>query len=306
MEAMADNLGKELILDSEAQDQLSDCLPFQPSSDQPQLRESLQQIPRYLFRVFSPKSKGLIDSTWAKSGAVVSGKRWSKKDLLSLPARQVAVILDGHTRGSKWCETNLVSWTSSFLVASRFIMDNESGPIHYASWNDRQLCVVDTSQLPQDTFLSAEALIRTYQELKSESREEVTEQALEGGSKDLNSPGASYLGEYLSQGALRIENHCKVISARAMIEVAASDLMLNTKSPSWQSEVIRLRRPFETEPNSWRLAPEGTIALAIELGDLFGPPWRLLMVASLLSLSPCTIRGYRVLDAYEEKLPAGM
>jgi hypothetical protein len=42
-------------------------LLFNPTGDKSWLRERFDDIPRYLFRVFTPKSDGTMDRFWVKS-----------------------------------------------------------------------------------------------------------------------------------------------------------------------------------------------------------------------------------------------
>jgi hypothetical protein len=73
------------------------------------LREQLSPIPRYLFRISTPRSDGLTNQTWVKS----------KAGRLNPDGPSTAERLNRHLRwrGQADDGDNLVSWTSSLLFA---------------------------------------------------------------------------------------------------------------------------------------------------------------------------------------------
>ena len=97
-----------------------ECLLFCPTGEKAWLREKFNDIPRYLFRVFTPKSCGTTDASWTKSMDARHGREDSTKDILARrDNRQVARMLNRHLRWLEGPDDNLVSWTSSLLFLLR-------------------------------------------------------------------------------------------------------------------------------------------------------------------------------------------
>ena len=99
-------------------------LPFDPTGNKAWLREKFDEIPRYLFRVSTPKSDGTTDICWVKSKDARHDFAYRRVDVpASARHRHVASMLNRHLR---WCgksteSDNFVSWTSSLLFALQYI-----------------------------------------------------------------------------------------------------------------------------------------------------------------------------------------
>ncbi len=89
-------------------------LLFCPSGDKAWLREKFNDVPRYLFRVFTPKSCGVTDTSWTRSMDASYAPEKSRVDIFARQDnKQVASILNTHLRWREGLEDNFVSWTSS-------------------------------------------------------------------------------------------------------------------------------------------------------------------------------------------------
>jgi hypothetical protein len=99
-----------------------ECLPFCPTEDMKRRVGKFDDIPRYLFRVFTPRSRGTTDTSWTKSVDATKGASTSKVDIFArADNEQVAEMIYRHLRWWKGPEDNLVSWTSSLLFALVYI-----------------------------------------------------------------------------------------------------------------------------------------------------------------------------------------
>ena len=280
----------------------SDHLLFNPQQDKASLREKFNTIPRYLFRVSTPKSDGTTDKIWVKS----KDARWVKDsrriDFLSIQdKKEAAAILNKHLRwkGQPEDRDNLVSWTSSLLFALQYIFyRHHKDP---SAFDEIYLCIIDTTAFPKGVFLRDMDLIETYK--GSDEGIWVLDRSGSIPRLDLSYlkelrvkkrsgfAGSYYFGEYLSQGALKIENKCEIISAQAMLDHGLLTIqpkfdLLPTGEPEWANEVIRLREAFYQNTALQEETTKETLKAAIDIGQLFGPRWRLPIAANLLALSP--------------------
>ncbi len=60
-----------------------DCLPFNPSGKTDWLRARFNNVPRYLFRVFTPVSRGAIDRIWTRSMDATDGIPNARLDIFA-------------------------------------------------------------------------------------------------------------------------------------------------------------------------------------------------------------------------------
>ena len=104
---------------------------------------------------------------------------------------------------------NLVSWTSSLPFALVYMFHLHANARDGSDFEDIQLCIVDTTCLPRGIFVRDLDLIRAYSSHDVDLAE--TEKL-----RTLRQGGRFYFGEYLSQGALKIEGGCDIVSASAL------------------------------------------------------------------------------------------
>lgn len=271
-----------------------ECLVFDPPETE--LRAKLDDVPRYLFRVFTPKSDGLTDKIWAKSKDATNGNAKSDIDMFSRNRSSMAAMLNRHLRwsGKDDESDNLVSWTSSLLVALQYIFYRHSHYKDGSKLNKIYLCILDTTSFPSGVFLRDMDLISAYHAFSSLQQGQKTLLDLERlrNQKHSTLAGSYYFGEYLSQGALKIENKCSIVSAQKMIDRNLPCLRpefeksLVSDRTLWANEVISLREAFSKKtPEPERITNEELFA-ALNIARLFGRQWRLPMAASLIGLLP--------------------
>jgi hypothetical protein len=113
--------------------------------------------------------------------------------------------------------------------------------------------------------------------------------------------GSFYFGEYLLQGALKIENKCQIVSARAIIESGLSCLQPEfdiSKRPTWANEVIRLRETFYRRVAEPQEATDEEVKAAINIAQLFGPHYRLPVAVNFIALLPRQSDDPAILQAF--------
>lgn len=122
-------------------------LLFCPSSENAWLREKFDDIPRYLFRVFTPNSRGTADESWTRSMDATDAAQNSRVDRFAREnKRRVASMLNRHLQWWKGHEDNLVSWTSSLLFAPVYIFHLHANSNDRSAFDDLYLCIIDTNK----------------------------------------------------------------------------------------------------------------------------------------------------------------
>lgn len=165
-------------------------------------------LPRYLFRVFDKNSGGGADDNEIKSQATVDQVDGIKTDLLSDDKNMATIKLYQHLEGTWWeyldpLPDNLVSWTSSLLVALQYAVyrchKNSTDP------SDVKICVVDTSKFPRGQFVRDLQLIHLHNNENSYLSAQIFFNFRLGRKKYQN-------GEYISQGLVSIAGRSCVTS----------------------------------------------------------------------------------------------
>ncbi|KAK0513941.1 hypothetical protein JMJ35_003663 [Cladonia borealis] len=259
-------------------------LLFCPSGDKAWLREKFNDIPRYLFRIFTPKSCGMTDTSWTKS---MDARYTPEKSRVDIFARQdneqVASMLNTHLRWREGLEDNFVSWTSSLLFALIYIFHLHANSRNGSAFDNIFLCIIDTTNFPKEVFLRDMDLIQVYSPFDTDLED----------FKGLRLRKDMYFGEYLSQGALKIEGKCQIVSAQAMIDQDLYELRREFKEfalwelrprPPWAYPVVDLRKDlFQIE--SPEISNE-KLRVAVKVAELFGSCWTLPIAANLIALLP--------------------
>lgn len=265
--------------------QQSDYVLFKPPDD-----FELELIPRYLFRVFDKRSDGATSRSWASSKDAWNRRKDASTDIFSRKSyRQVAAMLNRHLG---WCgqeqdPDNFVSWTSSMLFALRYMLFRHTR--YKLNLDEIYLCIIDTTAFPEgvfardmdllDAFLEYDSNLKNFKILRSKRHREYT--------------GSYYFGEYLSQGALRIQGNCDIVSAQVIIDQGLFILRpelaeYGSKASTLANEVIRLREKFVRSKQLGHV-PEASfieVNAAMEIAQLFEPRWMMPIAASLLALRP--------------------
>jgi hypothetical protein len=257
-------------------------LPFCPTEDMKQLMGEVDDIPRYLFRVFTPLSRGETDSSWTKSMDARDEPAKSKVDIFARTSREsVAAMLHRYFTWQEGPEDNLVSWTSSLLFALVYVFYLRANLQNGSNFDEIHLCIIDTTSFPTGVFLRDMDLIRCYRSF---------DERLQSFEK-LRS-GCYYFGEYVSQGSLKIEANCQIVSAQELIDGGLYDLQPQFKEYAqwqsawkrpWANSTIDLRESFYQVRQG--ISQRGLQA-AINIAQLFDQRWKLPVAVNFLSLVP--------------------
>ncbi|KAJ5165804.1 hypothetical protein N7492_006100 [Penicillium capsulatum] len=286
--------------------EVADCLVFKPTGSHSWIQETFQYPPRYLYRVATPRSEGQTTQSWAKSKDATNSRASSQKDLFSRSGKQMANMLDRHLGRKESKFDNFVSWTSSLLYAIQYIFSRhheERTPL-----DKIMLYIVDTTKFPAGVFIRDMDLLAVYspfnaglQKLQC-ARSPVLKDAPPSSLPEFLR--ASYFGEYLSQGALRIEGRCSAVSAQDILDAGLLDLRVEFKASrrfnlGLDERVKHLRKAF-AQCDDLPRDIEREIRVAVAIGNLFGPDWSVSVAASLMALRPC--RGEDLLVICRELL----
>ena len=200
----------------------------------------LQPIPRFLFRVYTPKSDGFTDEHTVSSRDAAAGQHLSDEDIFSTqtPEETARLIADhlSWRRGPR--RDNLVSWSSSMLFLIPYIFYRHHDKNDGSSLRDIRILVTDTEKFPARTFIRDTDLISAFKAF--DSREKYGLKSMDW----LRSHTHHYFGEYLSQGSLNISGKCRTVSAQAMIKEVCSTC--TTSSQQYPAKCSRLHgsNPF--------------------------------------------------------------
>ncbi|GAB7325364.1 hypothetical protein MBLNU13_g09405t1 [Cladosporium sp. NU13] len=225
------------------------CLPFNPGPDFGIASERLAQVDRYLFRLFDQRSDGSMDGIWVKSRDAKQNRFHYDKDVFEREdRREAAQALRRHLQweGQPKKEDNFVSWSSSLLLVLQYAFYRKAiYPDH--KLEDMQLCVVDTTKLPDGAFLSDTVLIEAFSQYDYDPTNRKSLPYL----KTLRQ-SQYYFGEYLSQGALYIEECCAIVSMDSIVSNGLYDLReefqvaAQSSDQKWAKEVLNLRQVFRS------------------------------------------------------------
>ncbi|KAJ5656463.1 hypothetical protein N7507_008413 [Penicillium longicatenatum] len=285
----------------------SDYLPFHPHEGEKWFNDNFQKVPQYLFRVsFHRKSDGETTKIWAKSKDAKESNTGQETNILDGDRTDMADMLWRHLRWMGGSPSNLLSWTSSLLFALQYMFYRHHRD--RVALEDITLFIIDTTQLPKEAFARDMDLISIFSKFDSRLRN------LQG-LRTRNTSNCSkcyYFGEYLSQGALKIEGKCGSATAKEIIDKRLFYLRAEFKDSlndemEWANRVLKLRRCFigveveDETPDELKLQ----VALAFGIGSLFGSSWAPPIAASLLGLRPRSARDVDIICKEFMKFAAG-
>ncbi|KAK7216784.1 hypothetical protein V2G26_004787 [Clonostachys chloroleuca] len=290
----------------------AESLPFSPKHENDCFRQKFHDIPRYLFRVFTPISGSATDVSWAQSLDSRQGGTSSKVDLFARgDNRLVADMLNKHLRwqDSGDGDSNVVSWTSSLLYALVHVYQLHASTRDGSALEDIKLCIVDTTECPDRSFVRDIDLIRSFSLFDIGLRDLKN---LRLGKSQSKSSGCYYFGEYLSQGALKIEGRCQIVSAMDVINAGLYKMLPELEEfEDWNRDekppcarmVVRLRKTLSSRVVSAAgREVDGEINAALKIAQLFEPRWRLPMAAGLIALIPNLCSDAEILWAFRGEL----
>lgn len=276
--------------DSDEIEQHNTCLPFNPGPDSGISPRRLERVDRYLFRLFDKNSDGSTDCKWVKSKDADKTRFQYDKDIFEREdLHEVAQALNKHLywSGEADEEDNFVSWSSSLLVV-----------LQYAHFRARRcdfremfLCVVDTTLLPPKVFMRDMDLLAAFSRYDNSLGCDTLPglQCLRQ-KRHAQYRGVYYFGEYLSQGALRIEHCCGIVPMARITDTGLYVLKEELADPTttkerWANRVIKLREAFYTSDIRY-LAHDREIECALRIGGLFSSTLKLPIALALLALKP--------------------
>lgn len=275
-------------------------LLFDPTDEQGWLRDTFNNVPRYLFRVYTPNSRGRTDRVWTKSMDATHSDPNSQVDIFARDEPwEVAGMLERHLRWQEGLEDNFVSWTNSLLFAIVYMFHLHANTTNGSTFDDISLCVVDTTSFSKGVFLRDLDLISAFR---------IYNEGLQNFA-NLRS-GSYYFGEYLSQGALKIQDKCQIVSAKAMIDQGLYTLQPEFRSfaqwpkqsrPPWAYPVLQLREDFQKGPAKRQETRQQEQQAAVDIGGIFGERWRLPVSANLFALRPRRRRDRHILAAFRSE-----
>ncbi|SMR54502.1 unnamed protein product [Zymoseptoria tritici ST99CH_1E4] len=258
-------------------------LPFCPATSPRYQHIQLSPTPRFLFRVWSPNSDGQTDSIWIDSRDAAAKLGSAAEDLFQTSdVAATAAEIANHLwwrRGDR--ADNLVSWTSSLLFAIQYMIYRRRLESDGSDLDEIMLCILDTSDYPAGTFACDMDLIKAFY-AESEDLQKLHR---------MRTGGIYYYGEYLSQGSIKIEGKCKIVSAQAMLDCGLASLWASFDPEfegenRWAKAVVQIRQSLLCSETSSDDIDDEQADIAVRIAELFGSRWRLPMAVNLLALLP--------------------
>ncbi|KAL4936147.1 hypothetical protein BDV06DRAFT_233682 [Aspergillus oleicola] len=223
----------------------------------------LDNVPRYLFRTFDPKSFGRSNEDVIASPASENRTASNKFDIFSLNKDMAMSMLDRHL--NPWAvkdyemqpPDNFMSWTSSLLYAIQYALYRR---YHYGCASDEiKICVIDTKKFQQGQFIHAKRLLKAYYDLVKQ-----VDMRQNFGTRLL-----LYIyqnGEYLSQGSIDLRGRSCVASLAGLEESGLYSLYPEFAVPERQSKwavtTARLRKLWTEQDVSTYRELETALLLA--------------------------------------------
>ncbi|QDS74401.1 hypothetical protein FKW77_005683 [Venturia effusa] len=202
-------------------------------------------VPRYLFRTFDQFSAGYNSENEISSGASILPSAASRTDIFSLERMIARLMLHRHLEGKpdeEHPDTNLVSWTSSFLYAMQCAIWRRRR--FGATRSEIKICMVDTSKFPRGQFARDICLINTYHD------RQMDDEAANFFNFRLKKE-EYYNGEFLSQGTLNLVDRSCVVSLEGLIEAGIFEMYPEFEDVGgeklWANRVKALRQIWSSE-----------------------------------------------------------
>ncbi|KAJ5527144.1 hypothetical protein N7513_011303 [Penicillium frequentans] len=290
----------------------SECLRFTPHEEESWLEDRFSQVPQYLYRIsFHGKSDGETTKVWAKSKDAKEGNPGRETSTLDGDRAEMADMLYRHLRWKGGSPSNLLSWTSSLLFALQYVFFRHHKD--HVALEDITIFVIDTTKFPKGAFARDMDLISIFGEFSDELR---NMESLRTRRANTRAFLCYYnYGEYLSQGALKIEGKCGSTTGQKIIEKGLFSLRAEFKESlmprskddlGWANRVLDLRECYTNEVgDESREDLELQVAFAFGIGSLFGSDWKPPIAASLLGLRRRSARDVDAICKASLKLVAG-
>ncbi|QYS99771.1 hypothetical protein H0G86_006889 [Trichoderma simmonsii] len=224
--------------------------------------------------------------------AARDGLTCGEADIFSLKNKQSAAdMLNRHLRWRKNPHDNLVSWTSSLLFALAYIFHLRASTHIKATLDEIQLLVVDTAGLPKRAFMRDLDLMSAFRsvDLNLQKVEDLRHR------QSSEFSGYYYFGEYLSQGALKVEGHCQMVSARNIVDGGLYDIRKEFKefaswkrgpgSARWANAVIQMREIFYCNQSQRCELSKRAILAVLQISRQFGPDFQAPIAANFIAIA---------------------
>jgi hypothetical protein len=269
------------------------CLRFEPGAGFESIRNRIDHVDHYLWRLSDRHSDGSTDATWVKSREATRPTPCTNSNTDAFAREDpstVAEALGRHLWGGKRDdseEDNFVSWSSSLLYVLQYAYYKKA---RYPNCNfeDMYICVVDTTKFLDRVFASDMVLMEAFSQYGSPtSRRRLSKL------KDMRQRGHLCFGEYLSQGALQIKGRCAIISMSQIVAGGLYDLREEFRAVAqaservWATKTCELRRIFFPLREEQRLlATDRELDAAWCIGRSGGSAWLLPIALAFLALKP--------------------
>lgn len=224
-------------------------LCFVPPVNPFEYQGPLPAVPRYMYRTVRPNTSGVTNEEWVTFLASWRGYQSATVDFCQRQDRaQAAEELNFHLWWKWYHEANLVSWTSSFLLALKYMFylyETETLKGKQIDLSDIQIHVLDTKDLPTDVLIRDMDLIRPLRTFNTDLGRMWTLRQ----TQKTPFTGHYYFGEYLSQGSLNFARKCTAVTAKALVDRGLLTIRpeleqsWNPHKPGWANDVINLREP---------------------------------------------------------------
>lgn len=245
-------------------------------------QQSLENIPRYLFRISDDESPGITTVNEVASAAAAAQGDDSEPlpDVFLQDRKKAARLLNAHLRWE--CKRqpelcNLVSWTSSLLLALQY------GLYRHHYWQETldevRLLVVDTWGLGPGVFCRDMQVIDAYR---------IWEDA--PGTLNLHRlwnlrNGAFYFGEYLSQGRISLGPGvaCQITLGQLVgsgLFSICSGLSEQASWKRWAKRVVELRQQYRSPMQQLQEEDLGRIRHIASLFEDFSSPMMVFLLGT--------------------------
>ena len=283
------------------------AVPFQPDPSQLDQMPLFGQndVPRYLFRVYAPRTAGQTTDSYVTPPASTCGRAEKTRDIFRLPPAEAATRLNEHLRWSPSHEPkcNLMSWTSSLLFALQHGLRRHNTDHDKPELSQISLLILNTRGFPIGTFIKDMEIMEVfapYADIKKMKN-------LDDFFQFRTSDRGFYFGEYLTQGRIDIRGKCIVTNIQKLIDAGLFELRSELKDDSrwgeWANRVVDLRKVFKASQNT-PTATHTEVRKAITIaGACFGNDWDIPVAIMLLALKrrqrkdPVIINGFAAMFA---------
>lgn len=262
-------------------------------------------VPRYLFRVYSPSTAGQTTDSYVTPPASTCGRAEKTRDIFRLPPAEAAIRLNEHLRWwpSHESKCNLMSWTSSLLFALQYGLRRHNTDHDKSELSQISLLMLDTRGFPIGTFIKDVEIMEVFAQYTDFNQTKNLDDFFQFRKSDRG----YYFGEYLTQGRIDIRGRCIVTNMQRLIDAGLFELRPELKDKSrwreWANRVVDLRKLFKA-PQDTPTTTHTEVRKAITVaGACFGNGWDIPVAIMLLALKrrqtkdPVIINGFAAMFA---------